>query len=211
MAEAKQISYGLTEIAKEVEARENIELVQEAMLDQEQPIRIPIPALQEQLYTTIKDSPQAQGVDPDMLVVLGERIHDYQLGIKSYQMKINHTTLTIIIPGIEILEPYTIITDPFIRIAYKNSKNEKKVMDIEELPEFCDATLKKVLMNILDYTEARYGYKYPPLSEEDKEVMELFKEEIQECLKHRRKMRRWEIMSLKTISTAQRSSRIINP
>ncbi|GKA68632.1 hypothetical protein Tco_0768549 [Tanacetum coccineum] len=87
----------------------------------------------------------------DRVCVIWERIHDYQLGIESYQIKISHTAPTLIIP----------------------------VMDIKELPKFCDATPKKKLMKVLEFsTEAHYGYKDPPLSEEDKEIMEFFEEEI---------------------------------
>ncbi|GJV34322.1 hypothetical protein Tco_1394722 [Tanacetum coccineum] len=55
--------------------------------------------------------------------VIWERIQDYQLGIESYWIKISHTAPTLIIPGIEKLESYTIITDPFNGIVYENSKN----------------------------------------------------------------------------------------
>ncbi|GKD63408.1 hypothetical protein Tco_1305516 [Tanacetum coccineum] len=112
-------------------------------------------------------------------------------GIESYQIKINLTAPTFTISDIEKLVPYSIITDHFIGIVYENSKNEKRVMDIEELPKFCDATLKKVLKKVWEInTEARYGYKDPPLSAEDKEVMGFFEEEIQKRLKHKDHMRR---------------------
>nr|GEV88098.1 hypothetical protein [Tanacetum cinerariifolium] len=41
--------------------------------------------------------------------VIWERVHDFQLGIKSYQIKINLTTLTLIFPGIEECDPYSIV------------------------------------------------------------------------------------------------------
>ncbi|GKE31432.1 hypothetical protein Tco_1450754 [Tanacetum coccineum] len=118
-------------------------------------------------------------------------VHDYQLGIESYQIKINLTTLTLVIPSTEKLEFYTIITNPFIRIVNKNSKNEKRVMNIEEFPKFCNATLKKVLRKVQEIsTEVRYRYKDPNLNAEDREIMKFFEEEIQGRLKYRDHMRR---------------------
>nr|GEW41250.1 hypothetical protein [Tanacetum cinerariifolium] len=97
-------------------------------------------------------------------------------GIKSYLIKINLIAPTLFIPGIQKLEPYTIITDPYIGIMYENSKKESKVMNINELPNFYDATLKRVLRKVEEIkVEAHYGFKDPPLSKEDKQVMELFK------------------------------------
>ncbi|GJW66437.1 hypothetical protein Tco_0120861 [Tanacetum coccineum] len=56
--------------------------------------------------------------------IIWERVHDYQLGIESCQIKINLTAPTLITPGIKNFELYSIITDPFIRIMYENSKKE---------------------------------------------------------------------------------------
>nr|GEV39642.1 uncharacterized mitochondrial protein AtMg00810-like [Tanacetum cinerariifolium] len=39
-------------------------------------------------------------------------VHDFQLGIKSYQIKVNLTTLTLTFPGIEAHEPYSIVDMP---------------------------------------------------------------------------------------------------
>ncbi|GJX03673.1 hypothetical protein Tco_0189589 [Tanacetum coccineum] len=104
--------------------------------------------------------------------VIWEIVHEYQLGIESYQIKINLTAPTLVIYGIKKLEPYTIITDPFIGVVYENSKKEIRVMNIDDLPKFYDATLKTVLRKVEEINvEARYGFKDPPLSKEEKEVM----------------------------------------
>ncbi|GKD42502.1 hypothetical protein Tco_1267147 [Tanacetum coccineum] len=104
--------------------------------------------------------------------VIWERVHDYQLGIESCQIKINLTAPTLITPGIKNFELYSIITDPFIRIMYENSKKEKRVMNIDELPKFYDATLNRVLRKVEEINvEARYRFKDPPLSKEEKEVI----------------------------------------
>nr|GFC76107.1 hypothetical protein [Tanacetum cinerariifolium] len=89
------------------------------------------------------------------------------------------TTPTLVIPSIEQLEPYTIITDPFIGIVYENSKKEMRVVNIDEFPKFCSATLSRVLKKVEEINvEACYGFKDPPLSKEDQEVMEFFEEQI---------------------------------
>nr|GEW72965.1 hypothetical protein [Tanacetum cinerariifolium] len=63
---------------------------------------------------------------------------------------------------------------------------KKRVMNIENIPKFGDATLKKILEKVLKINrESRLGFKDPPLSDVAKEVMEIL-EEIQKRLKHRR-------------------------
>ncbi|GJW24697.1 hypothetical protein Tco_0038508 [Tanacetum coccineum] len=109
------------------------------------------------------------------------------------EIVINITAPTLIIPDIEELEPYTIITDPFIGIVYENSKKERRVMNIDELPKFCGAMLTRVLKKVEEILLAAcYGFRDPPLSEEHKEVMGFFEEEVKERLKLRRQIRRWE-------------------
>ncbi|GJS08870.1 hypothetical protein Tco_0365666 [Tanacetum coccineum] len=58
----------------------------------------------------------------------------------------------------------------------------------------CDATLKRVLEGLKSYNnDVKHGYVNPNLSNEDVEYLQLFEEEIDERLKHRDQMRRWEI------------------
>ncbi|GKD46272.1 hypothetical protein Tco_1270917, partial [Tanacetum coccineum] len=65
--------------------------------------------------------------------VVWEKGHDFQLGIESYQMKINLTAPTITFPSMEKAPLYSTIGIPFVGIVYENSKNEKRAMNIEEL------------------------------------------------------------------------------
>nr|GEU49241.1 hypothetical protein [Tanacetum cinerariifolium] len=117
--------------------------------------------------------------------VIWEMVHDYQLGIESYLIIVNLTALTLTFFGMETLSLYPIITHPFIGIVYENSKKEMRVMNIDKLQKFCDATLEKVLKNVKEiYVKARHGFKDPPLNEADKEIMVVLEEEIQECLKY---------------------------
>ncbi|GJX34620.1 hypothetical protein Tco_0246177 [Tanacetum coccineum] len=98
--------------------------------------------------------------------VIWETVHDFQMGIEA---------------------------DPFVGIVYENGKKEKRAMNVDELQKFSDATLKRVLRKISAINvKARHSFKNHPLNEKDKELMILFEEEIEERLKYRRQMRRWE-------------------
>nr|GEX11957.1 hypothetical protein [Tanacetum cinerariifolium] len=77
--------------------------------------------------------------------VIWERVHDFQLGIESYNIKINLTTLTSIFPVIEACNPYSIVDKPTTGLIYLNIKEDKRVMDLIDIVKFCDATLEKVV------------------------------------------------------------------
>ncbi|GJS60093.1 hypothetical protein Tco_0654877 [Tanacetum coccineum] len=117
--------------------------------------------------------------------VIWERVHDYQLGMESYQIKVNLTAPKLTFPGIEEKTPYSITTLLFVGLIYKNSKKEKRIMDIDEIPKFCDATLKRVLekgkkINL----DVKHGYAKPVLSDQDAKLMRFFETYIQDHLKH---------------------------
>ncbi|GKA37247.1 hypothetical protein Tco_0723812 [Tanacetum coccineum] len=76
--------------------------------------------------------------------VIWERVHDFQLGIESYQQKVNLTTLTMTFPGIKDHEIFSIIFEHVHGIIYKNSKKEKRVVRHSKIHKFCDATLNRV-------------------------------------------------------------------
>ncbi|GJT10699.1 hypothetical protein Tco_0857741 [Tanacetum coccineum] len=126
--------------------------------------------------------------------VIWERVHDFQLGIKSYQQKVNLTAPTISFPGVEKHKMFSIIYEPVHRIIYKNSKKEKRVMRHLEIHKFCDATLNRVLEGLKSYNnDLKYGYVQRELTNDEVEYLKLFKEEIEVKLKHRNQMRRWEM------------------
>ncbi|GKC96519.1 hypothetical protein Tco_1161961, partial [Tanacetum coccineum] len=54
--------------------------------------------------------------------VIWERVHDFQLGIESYQITINLTAQTLIFHGIDALDPYFIVDKPTTGLIYLNSK-----------------------------------------------------------------------------------------
>ncbi|GKC24158.1 hypothetical protein Tco_1026308, partial [Tanacetum coccineum] len=60
--------------------------------------------------------------------MIWERVYDFQLGIESYQIKVNLTAPTIKVPGIEEHAPYSIVDKSQMGLIYLNSKDEKRVM-----------------------------------------------------------------------------------
>ncbi|GJZ43069.1 hypothetical protein Tco_0590324 [Tanacetum coccineum] len=93
-------------------------------------------------------------------LVIWERVHDFQLGIESYQQKVNLTAPTISFPGVEKHKMFSIIYEPVHGIIHKNSKKEKRVMRHSEIHKFCDATLNRVLEGIKSYNnDVKYGYE----------------------------------------------------
>ncbi|GJS10105.1 hypothetical protein Tco_0366901 [Tanacetum coccineum] len=133
--------------------------------------------------------------DMYLLIINGkERVHDFQLGVESYQQKVNLNAPTISFPRIEKHKMFSIIHEPVYGIIYKNSKKEKRVMRHSEIHKFCDATLNRVLKGLKSYNnDVKYGYIQRELIKEDVEYLQLFEEEIDERLKHHNQMRRWEM------------------
>ncbi|GJT44452.1 hypothetical protein Tco_0953167 [Tanacetum coccineum] len=123
--------------------------------------------------------------------VIWERVHDFQLVIKSYQQKVNLTAPTISFPGVEKHKMFSIIYEPVHGIIYKNNKKEKRVMRHSEIHKFCDATLNRVLEGLRSYNnDVKYGYIQRDLTNEEVEYLKLFEEEIEVRMKYRNQMRR---------------------
>ncbi|GJZ19374.1 hypothetical protein Tco_0555964 [Tanacetum coccineum] len=95
--------------------------------------------------------------------VIWVRVHDYQLGLESYQRKVNLTAPTLTFPSIEKEKLLTMTSDLVVGLIYENSKKEK-----------------------------RHGYADPDLSKEDAEYMMFYEDYIQERLRHHDQMRHWE-------------------
>ncbi|GJV57805.1 hypothetical protein Tco_1458810 [Tanacetum coccineum] len=126
--------------------------------------------------------------------VIWERVHDFQLGIESYQQKVNLTAPIMTFPGIEEYEVFSIVYEPVHGIIYKNSKKEKRVMRHSEIHKFCDATLMRVLEGLKSYNnDVKYGYVQKELTSDEVEYLKLFEEEIEVRLKYQNQMRRWEM------------------
>ncbi|GJU27963.1 hypothetical protein Tco_1166584 [Tanacetum coccineum] len=113
-------------------------------------------------------------------LVIWERVHDFQLGIESYQQKVNLTAPTISFPGVEKHKMFSIIYESVHGIIYKNSKKEKRVMRHSEIHKFCDATLNRVLEGLKSYNnDVKYGYIQRDLTNDEVEYLKLFEEEIE--------------------------------
>ncbi|GKE51942.1 hypothetical protein Tco_1487098, partial [Tanacetum coccineum] len=112
--------------------------------------------------------------------VIWERVHDFLLGIESYQQKVNLTTPTISFPGVEKHKMFSIIYEPVHEIISKNRKKEKRVMRHSEIHKFCDATLNRVLEGLKSYNnDVKYGYVQRELTNDEVEYLKLFEEEIE--------------------------------
>ncbi|GJZ32456.1 hypothetical protein Tco_0577892 [Tanacetum coccineum] len=126
--------------------------------------------------------------------VIWERVHDFQLGVESYQQQVNLNAPTITFLDIEKYKVFSVVSKPLFGIIYKNNKKEKRVMRHQEVHTFCDATLKIVLEGLKSYNnDVKYGYVTHNLSKEDAEYLQLFAEEIEEWLKYYDQVRRWEM------------------
>ncbi|GJR79612.1 hypothetical protein Tco_0150397 [Tanacetum coccineum] len=133
--------------------------------------------------------------------VIWERVHDFQLGIKSYQQKVNLTAPTISFPGVEKHKMFSIIYEPVHGIIYKNRKKEKRVMRHSEIHKFCDATLIRVLEGLKSYNnDVKYGYAQRELTNDEVEYLKLFEEEIEVRLKYHTR-ERWLVPSCFAIFT----------
>ncbi|GJR09733.1 hypothetical protein Tco_0792385 [Tanacetum coccineum] len=63
--------------------------------------------------------------------VYWERVHDYQLGMESYQEKVNLIAPTPTFQGIEEEKLLTITSDLIVGLIYESSKQENRVIDIK--------------------------------------------------------------------------------
>ncbi|GKC58173.1 hypothetical protein Tco_1085771 [Tanacetum coccineum] len=141
--------------------------------------------LQHQLYLTMKSKPQDQAADPKLWEILKMKMLILLKGEKKGK-KINLTASTLIFPGIEAHDPYSIIDKPDTGLIYLNNKNEKQVMYLVEIVKFCDATLEKVLKEVkLRIFQNEFWKKPPMLGELDLDIMKAYKREITKRLRHR--------------------------
>ncbi|GJY65314.1 hypothetical protein Tco_0467552 [Tanacetum coccineum] len=117
--------------------------------------------------------------------VISERVHDFQLEIESYQIKVNLTAPTLTFPGIEAYEPFSIVDKPNTGLIYLNSKDEKRVVYLVEIVKYCDATLEKVLKEVkLKIFQSEPWRKPPMLGELDRDILRASEREITKRLSH---------------------------
>ncbi|GJY15338.1 hypothetical protein Tco_0385760 [Tanacetum coccineum] len=135
--------------------------------------------------------PQRNPNEPLRIRMIWERVHDFQLRIKIYQIKVNLNAPTLTFSGIKAYEPYSIVDKPSIGLIYLNSKDEKQVMYLVEIMKFCNATLEKVLKEVMLKIFQSEPWKKPPLlGELDHDIIRAFEREITKCLSHREQKKR---------------------
>ncbi|GJU64776.1 hypothetical protein Tco_1246611 [Tanacetum coccineum] len=85
-------------------------------------------------------------------MVIQKRVKDLQLGVESYQKKINVTKPETTRPGIKKRDPYTPYQDPqgFI---YVDSQGRNRLMRSDELYKFSDGTLTRLQTSLDDITK----------------------------------------------------------
>ncbi|GJU57868.1 hypothetical protein Tco_1235634 [Tanacetum coccineum] len=76
-------------------------------------------------------------------LIIKKRVEDVQLGVESYQNKLNITRPQKDFPTISTKEPYTPLFN-LQRVVYEDLSNRKRLMRANELYKFSDGTLKSV-------------------------------------------------------------------
>ncbi|GKC65105.1 hypothetical protein Tco_1097703 [Tanacetum coccineum] len=130
-------------------------------------------------------------------IVIKKIVEDVQMGVESYQTKLNLTKPQLMEGCLHQFTPYT-INHP-LGVVYEGVNNRKRLMIDNELYKFCDGTLKKVLRklqiilrnNTLGYdNEGIEKYKW---TKEDEKKTKKFVDKIEKTLKERRRFRRLEL------------------
>ncbi|GJY91672.1 hypothetical protein Tco_0507454 [Tanacetum coccineum] len=106
-------------------------------------------------------------------IVIRQRVEDLQLGIESYQTKLNLTQPRWDATDFLFKEDYTIIHKPRVLI-YRDRNNQKKMMRETEVHKFSDGTLTRILekldVMVKDYVLFKFnpGMEHRIWSEDDK-------------------------------------------
>ncbi|GKD64539.1 hypothetical protein Tco_1306647 [Tanacetum coccineum] len=91
-------------------------------------------------------------------IVIQKRVEDLQLGVKSYQKKLNISKPRTREEDLSRRAPYTTLSDPQ-GVIYEDKMNRKRLMRSDELYKFSDGTLQSVRDTLHDMaTNLRMGY-----------------------------------------------------
>ncbi|GJY74873.1 transposase, Ptta/En/Spm, transposase, Tnp1/En/Spm-like protein [Tanacetum coccineum] len=112
-----------------------------------------------------------------------------ELNIRSWVRKLSSkgqlTAPKLIFYGIEEHKPYTITSLHFVGLIYENNKKEKRIINIDKIPKFCDATLKRALREVKNINlDVKHGYADPTLSKDDANFIKFYKEGDGKLEKH---------------------------
>ncbi|GJX91442.1 hypothetical protein Tco_0344768 [Tanacetum coccineum] len=122
-------------------------------------------------------------------IIIQRRVEDLQLGVESYQKKLNLTRPDTYRSDLKILLTYSAYPNPrgFI---YQNKDKKNKLIRIDKLHKFNDGTLNDV-RTALDDILKRIGMKYMPQTywkKVDKDIAGAMIQSIDKMLKNRRIM-----------------------
>ncbi|GJX32245.1 hypothetical protein Tco_0242100 [Tanacetum coccineum] len=123
--------------------------------------------------------------------VIRKRVEDLQLGIESYQTKLNLTEPNWDTSDILYKEDYTIVSKPRA-VIYRDRNDQKKMMRENEVHKFSDGTLTRILERLAHMVKDFRLFKYNPgmekriWSEGDRRRSKEFMEVIKRRLKIRR-------------------------
>ncbi|GJX05788.1 hypothetical protein Tco_0193720 [Tanacetum coccineum] len=130
-------------------------------------------------------------------IVIRQRVEDLQLGIESYQTKLNLTQPSWDETDFLFKEDYTIVHKPK-DVIYRDRNNQKKMMRETEVYKFSDCTLTRILekldVMVKDYVlfKFNHGMEHRIWSEDDKRRSQELINIIQRRLKIRRIFRSLE-------------------
>ncbi|GJZ32451.1 hypothetical protein Tco_0577887 [Tanacetum coccineum] len=130
-------------------------------------------------------------------IVIRQCVEDLQLGIESYQTKLNLTQPSWDATDFLFKEDYTIVHKPRA-VIYRDRNNQKKTTRESEVHKFSDGTLTKILEKldhmVKDYVLFKFnlGMEHRIWSEDDKRSSKEFIEVIERRLKIRRFFRSLE-------------------
>ncbi|GJX33148.1 hypothetical protein Tco_0243003 [Tanacetum coccineum] len=127
----------------------------------------------------------------DMNIIIRKHVEDLQLGIESYQTKLNLTEPSWDATDFLFKEDYTIVSKPRV-IIYRDRNNQKKMMRESKVHKFNDGTLTRILEKLDDMVKDfmlfkfNRGVEHRIWSEDDKRRSKEFIEVIERRLKIRR-------------------------
>ncbi|GJW78433.1 putative reverse transcriptase domain-containing protein [Tanacetum coccineum] len=158
---------------------------------------IEVRRVDQQLYKFMEgDFPRLHLNDIKDMLLLVKRVEDLQLGVESYQKKLNISKLRTRDEDLSRKAPYTTLSDPQ-GVIYEDKLNKKRLMHSDELHKFSDGTLQSVRDTLHDMANnLRMGYnKVIPRrrwSNVDKKRSHIMVKDIDQQLMERRLMRSLE-------------------
>ncbi|GJY37410.1 hypothetical protein Tco_0422788 [Tanacetum coccineum] len=132
------------------------------------------------------------------IIVIKKRVEDAQLGVESYQTKLNLTKPMFFKDGIQYKHSYTTMSDPK-GVAYLNKDKQKILIRYDDSHKFTNGTLNNVCEklevmlkdNVLGHGNANLDRGECTKKEIDRTKTMIKK--IENILKERRQLRRLEI------------------